>query len=303
VRCSILLAVVVSVARVTVLTADDGGLFSEVAMESVFEKPVAASKAVASPSSTGHIGRITGASSLNQALRAAGFDSQEKDGRASFDLDHAGWSFPVSIGVLVDQDRIDCELSLTKIGDDTSLTTETLLALLTAGDTRGASFAYDRKGKRILLRATLSNRSITASELKADLIRLATVAQKHSDIWSTLKGQPASNSKSASNSKPAEAPPKQFSLVGRWSASLSSNEAFAIQIASDATFQLVHLKSGKSTISKGKATRSGDQLKLVGNDKVTLNCSVTQTAGDAFQLAINDAKGKTTATLSFKKAK
>jgi hypothetical protein len=296
-----LLAVIVSFLGVAALRAEEG-LFSEVAMESVFEKSVAATKAVASQSNTTKLDRITGVSSLILALKAAGLDAQEENGRATFKLDHGSWSFPVSIGVQVDKDRIDCELSLIKISDDTLVTTQTLLSLLASGDTRGASFAYDREEKLILLRASLSNRSITASQLKADLVHLASVAGQHSNIWLSLKAETKTNSPQT-NSPQTNSPQQKLSLIGRWSAALKSGEAFAIQIASDSKFQLIHLKSGKSTISKGKATRSGAQLKLVGDDNVTLNCTVTQTTSDAFQLAVKDAKGNVAVTLNFKKAK
>jgi hypothetical protein len=296
VRYSILLAVIVSFLDVAAAPAEEG-LFSEVAMESVFEKPAPVTKRVASQSNAAKLERITGVSSLILALKAAGMDPQEQSGRATFELDHDGWSFPVSIGVHIEQDRIDCELSLIKISDNTTVKTQTLLSLLASGGTRGASFAYDREEKLILLRASLSNRSITASQLKADLVHLATVAGQHSDVWLSLKAETKNDSPTTNS------PQQNLSLSGRWSAALKSGEVFAIQIASDSKFQLVHLKSGKSTISKGKATRSGAQLKLVGDNNVTLNCTVTQTTSDAFQLAVKDAKGNVAVTLNFKKAK
>jgi len=311
VRYSILLAVIVSFLDVSAAPAEEG-LFSEVAMESVFEKPAPVTKRVASQSDAAKLERITGVSSLILALKAAGMDPQEQNGRATFELNHDSWSFPVSIGVQIEQDRIDCELSLIKISDNTTVKTQTLLSLLASGGTRGASFAYDREEKLILLRASLSNRSITASQLKADLVHLATVAGQHSKVWLSLKAETKNNSPQATssqtnspqtNSPQTNSPQPKLSLIGRWSAALKSGEAFAIQIASDSKFQLIHLKSGKSTISKGKATRSGAQLKLVGDDNVTLNCTVTQTTSDAFQLAVKDAKGNVAVTLNFKKAK
>lgn len=294
-RYSILLALVISFLPVSVLRGDEG-LFSEVAMESVFEKSATIKPAVASKNAAGRFSRITGVSSLIEALGAAGFEASEKNGRAAFDLNHASWRFPVSIGVLVDQDRIDCEMSLVEIGDSGQVTTATLLSLLAAGDRRGTSFAYNPESKMVQVRASLSNRSITADQLKANLVYMATIAEKHSEIWSKLKGQ--------SKSEAVAAKPKQdLSLVGRWSASVASGEAFAIAITADAKFQLVHLKSGKSTVSKGKTTLSGNELKLVGDNDLTLSGTVTQSSGDAFRLAINDAKGNVAVTLDFKKAK
>lgn len=294
-RYSTLLAVAFSFLPVAVLRADEG-LFSEVAMESVFENSATIAPTVASKNVTGKFSRVTGVSSLIEALGAAGFEANEENGRAAFDLDHASWRFPVSIGVLVDQDRIDCQMSLVEIGEGGKVAAPTLLSLLAAGDRRGTSFAYDPETKMIQVRASLSNRSITANQLKANLVHMASLAEKHSAAWSKLKDPP--------KGEPVATKPKQdLSLVGRWSASVASGEAFAIAITSDAKFQLVHLKSGKSTVSKGKTTLSGNQLKLVGDNDLTLSGTVTQSGGDAFSLAIKDAKGNVAVTLEFKKAK
>lgn len=295
-RCSILLTVVLFAADIAVVSADQGGLFSEVAMESVFDTSASKSSSVATPGNRKQFDRITGVSSLIEALRAAEFEPQEKSGRASFELRHGGWKLPVSLGVQVDRDRIDCQMSLVQIADDSRLNTETLLELLASSDGGDAAFSYDREGKRLLLKTSWSNRSVTSAGLKADLLRLASIAEQHQKTWSKLS-EPA---KAAANVEKPQS--KELSLVGRWSASVGSDQAFAIQIASDSTFQLVHLKSGKSTVSKGKIERSGDQLKLAGN-ALTLNCTVSQTTADAFQLAIKNAKGAVTATLNFKKAK
>ncbi len=309
-RYSLLLAVIVSFLGTAAVPAQDG-LFSEVALESVFEKSVAPDPSVATKSQWGKSNRITGVSSLIQALEAAGFKAKEENGRASLDLDHDGWNFPMTIGVQVDQDRIDFEMSIIKISDSKLVTTEILLSLLTAGDGRGAAFAYDPGTKQIQLRASLPNRSVTAGGLKADLVRMATLAAKQSDVWIKLKGQAKSDATTAkpeqAKSVPAESPatgaaPPALTLLGRWSASLASGDAFAIELTSDSKFQLVHLKSGKSTISKGKTTRTGNQLKLVG-DNTTLNCQVTQTTANTFQLGIQDAKGNVAVKLNFKKAK
>jgi hypothetical protein len=147
------------------------------------------------------------------------------------------------------------------------------------------------------LRGSIGNRSVTGSQLKADLDRLATLAESQSERWLKLKPQKKSKSE-ASDTKQ-----KTFSLVGRWAASIGKDQAFAIQIDSGGNFRLVHLKSGKSTVSKGKATRSGDRLTLAGDDGTKLNCTVTWRTADEYQLAINDAKGNATVKLDFKKQK
>ena len=297
-----------SLCEVTFLRAEDS-LFSEIAMESVFEKTATPTTSVASISDGATLDRITGVSSLMLALKAAGFESKQVDHRATIQIDHAGWKLPVTLEVDIEQDRILCEMSLIEIKDITTVDSKTLLGLLASGDAAGgAFFAYDAKTKLIELRSSFQNRAITARQLKADLVHLASIAEKHADVWSSLKAKPAVKTDTktvptTTGSAATKPVTPSFSLVGTWGATLTSGESFAIQFAADSTFKLVTVKSGKSSVSKGNATRSGNSLSLVGDDKVTLNCSVTQTTAVQFQLAINDVKGVAKVKLDFKKAK
>ena len=296
-----------SFSETSCLQAEDS-LFSEVAMESVFEKNATLSADVASIGDGETLDRVTGVSSLMLALKAAGFTAKQDNNRATIQVDHAGWKLPVTLEVQVEQDRIVCEMALVEIKDVTTVTTDALLGLLSSGDvTSGAFFAYDSKTKLVQVRTSIQNRAITARQLKADLLRLASLAEKHADVWSKLNAKPAAKTASAGSGTAGSSVPATstttFSIVGRWAAALSSGESFAIEFGSDSTFKLVTIKSGKSSVSKGKTTRVGNQLTLVGDDKVTLNCSVSQSAADKFQLAINDTKGVAKVKLNFTKAK
>ncbi|TWU26421.1 hypothetical protein Pla52o_02740 [Novipirellula galeiformis] len=282
----------------------DDNLFSEVAMESVFEKQVATVKDVATITDGETTQRIVGVSSLIQVLKAAGFEPREEQGSATFKLNHAQWIFPVSMTVFVDEDRIACEMSLVKMEDDASFDKETLLKLLVSNTaTQGGYFAFDQENKRIQLRVSLSNRAVTARQLKADLTQLAILAERKSDIWSKSNSKPSTSVAPAIPTHGASSAKPRLSLAGTWSASLNSGEAFALRLNSEGTFQLVHMKSGKSTSSKGKVTRVDDKLTLIGDDKITLNCTVNQTVADKFQLAVNDAKGNVAIKLDFTNAK
>jgi len=290
----------------TQVHADDS-LFSEVAMESVFEKQVATVKDVATISDGETMQRIVGVSSLIQVLKAAGFEPSEEQGSATFKLNHAQWIFPVSMTVFVDEDRIACEMSLVKMEDDASFDKETLLKLLVSNTaTQGGYFAFDQQNKRIQLRVSLSNRAVTARQLKADLTQLAILAERKSEIWSQNNAPAKTELTATTATKPTDSTnsaKNHFSLAGTWSASLTSGEAFALRLNSEGTFQLVHMKSGKATSSKGKVTRADNKLTLIGDDKITLNCTVNQTVADKFQLAVNDAKGNVAIKLDFTKAK
>lgn len=295
-----------SLCQVSLLLADDG-LFSEVAMESVFAKPALKTESVATKEPTDQYARVTSASSLAEVLKTLGFEPVISKGHVKISLPHEGWKFPVSFAVQVDQDRIDCQMSLIVIGDG-GTATGTLLDLLAVGDSAaGAFFAYDRDRKLIQLRTSFSNRSVTANQLKADLSKLAVFAEKHSGTWTKLRSKTttlaSSSTSRPANTSRAKTSTPQLSLLGRWSASVSANESFAIAMTRDSKFQLVHLKSGKPTISKGKATRSGNRLTLAGEGGITLNCQVQQITADKFRLTILNAQGKATVNLDFKKAK
>lgn len=293
-----------SLSEVSLLRAEEG-LFSEVAMESVFAKPASTPAGVASKEASDQYDRITSVSSLTEALKAAELNPKSSKNGVKVDLPHEGWKFPVTLAVEIDEDRIRCEMSLIAI-DDAGADTETLLDLLALGDAiEGAFFAFDRDKKLIQIRSSLSNRSITPSQLKAELVNLAVFAEKHSEVWKKLESKSTTTNSSGVSNRTVQSQPKpkqSLTVLGRWSASLSSGESFAIQMNADSKFQLVHLKSGKATISKGKATLSGDRLTLAGDDAVTLNCRVTQTSADKFQLTILKSNGDDAVSLDFKKA-
>jgi hypothetical protein len=293
------------------------GLFSEVAMESVFEKnaPITTTS-VASLNDGEKLERITGTSSLMLALKVAGFAPNEVGERVNFQVEHSSWKLPVSMIVELEQDQIACEISLIEIPESGTVDADGLLKLLAKNDAvAGYFFAYDPKSKLLQLRSSFSNRGLSAKQLKTNVVKIATFADSHSELWSKLKSKPATkvaDSKTPSTStttanKPVTSTPSTniqlSSLVGLWGATIKSGETIAIQISADGAFKLATVKSGKSSLSKGKATLAGNKLTLVGDDKITLNCSVSQVTATQFQLSINDDKGIAKLTVLFKKSK
>ncbi len=305
-----------SLCPMALIQAEDG-LFSEVAMESVFEKnaPIT-STSVATLNDGEKLERITGTASLMLALQFAGFTPKEVGERVTFHVEQASWKLPVSMIVELEQDQIVCELSLIEIPESGTVDADGLLKLLAKNDAvAGYFFAYDTKSKLLQLRSSFSNRGLSAKQLKTNVVRIAAFADSHSELWSKLKSKPAtkvadSKTPSASTStvnKPATSTPSTnvqlSSLVGLWGATIKSGETIAIQISADGAFKLATVKSGKSSLSKGKATLAGSKLTLVGDDKVTLNCSVSQVTATQFQLSINDDKGTAKLTVPFQKSK
>jgi hypothetical protein len=164
----------------------------------------------------------------------------------------------------------------------------------------------------IQLRSTLENRAITAQQLKADLVQMATFAERNSKLWLNLKAKPetkatATSAGNAADLKATKLPPQastnQLSLAGTWGASLKGADSIAIQIGSDSSFKLATVIAGKSSISQGRVTRTGNRLTLVGDDKITINGTVSQSTADKFQLVIQDDKGNAKLTLDFSRSK
>lgn len=299
--------------------AKDDDLFSEVAMEFVYASGNETEEADEKELDTVLPKRVTGSSTLVEMLTAAGFAASKGEGGVLVKLQHAGWKLQASMKTDVEQDRLTIAMPLAKIADESKVDQSKLLRLLTLGNREGdVFFAYDRASGMIELRRVMANRSLTSQRLQQELTEMATVAEAYEDAWSALGNTTKTTQKPAQNAEPKPAPrptpkprpqsvqksqssPKtqsapKLSLVGTWSATLGAGEAFAIQINQNSTFQLVHVKSGKSVASTGKASRSGNQLTLKGDDGTNIIGTVTQTTANAFQLSLGSAK------LNFKKA-
>ncbi|MEM9588594.1 MAG: hypothetical protein AAGA03_15035 [Planctomycetota bacterium] len=91
-------------------------------------------------------------------------------------------------------------------------------------------------------------------------------------------------------------------LSGRWSTSLKDGSAFAIQIRKDQTFQLVHLRGGKSSVSSGKTELLGAKLTLAGRDGTRLFGSIDQLSTNQFRFSVQKKSGEVAARMVFKKA-
>tara|TARA_R110002049_G_scaffold2750_5_gene22045 strand:- start:287 stop:1315 length:1029 start_codon:yes stop_codon:yes gene_type:complete len=316
------------------VSADD--LFSDVALESVFQAENDSSLGTAlSADLAGGTQRVTGAGSLARVLESAGLQPKKLERSVvSVTIRQAGWSLPVLMSVAVDQDRLDMVMLLTEISDNSEWDTSRLTRLFAANaEESTVFFALSKSRQRIELRRSMSNRMITPARLKDELMKMALVAETYEDTWANVAknqsadsteasdslaskvGQPAAaptgNSDSASSAatttdvaaQPDPAPQAdaaRMTLVGRWSASLASGEAFAVQIARDGKFQLVIAKSGKTTVSSGTATRDGNQLTLVDTKGVKIAGTVTQPTPDTFALMVG---GNASVTLNFKRAK
>ena len=260
-------------------SADD--LFSEVAVESVFAgssqaSPTSASTPSAAPKST----RITSAGQLGSLLRDAGLEPKRVDGKSvDVVIAHGEWTIPTRVRAAVDRGQIDVTMGLVTPKKGSKWTAERLLELLSlAPEAGGAHFAYDRSKGQLQFRQTLSARDLTAQQLSRSLKEMAELAVSREDAWY----------KEAETSKqPPTAAPQP--LAGAYVAKLGSGEAFALNLTADGKFALAHVKNGRTTTSKGKAERTGDQLRLVGGS-VTIAGTVSNAGERGFDYTLAGGK-------------
>lgn len=282
--------------------ADD--LFSEVAMESVFEKK-AAPVTGATQSAGESLERVTGVASLSQALKYAGYAPKENSGRVSIQVPHAGWNFPADLQVQIESDRIVVEMALVTLSDSNAIQSKELLKLLEKNDAiSGFLFAYEPSRKLLVLRSALENRALSPKIIQNHLTQLAAFGEKYSSLWSPMKPKSADQTvgKTGAASNVASTVPTGLSLIGTWGAALNDKDSIAIQIKEDLTFKLVTVQAEKQKISTGKYVREGTRLSLAGDDGVTLQCTVSQSVVNQFQLFVNDEQGNAKLKVDFQKA-
>jgi uncharacterized protein (TIGR03066 family) len=143
-----------------------------------------------------------------------------------------------------------------------------------------AFFTYSEKQSRLELVLSMTNAEISPRVLREEIRRLAQIAENTANLWeisnqSSPQAPPgkqvATSVPQATNSAPqrtAQAQPRTTapaaagSILGKWSASRSDKEAFAMQLNADGSFVLVFVNNGKQSRSTGKYTHTGGQLTL-----------------------------------------
>jgi hypothetical protein len=316
-----------SLAFFGVLAATSSGraedsLFSHTPINSVFVQPGAggaggpagqnAPPAAAAPSP-----RLEGAPALAELVGKSGLDAKVvSENVVSTKIQHETWSFPALVTTSDDRRQVILVLLLSVVKDEQSLPAAKLLELMNANrDHAPAFFAYSSKRKRIELYRTLDNNNVAPEQVRGEITRLAEIAAKTQGLWKlesspAASGTPATGKPLAKNAAPGKpaapqsgnataAPASGNPLVGRWSASRSKTEAFAMQLKADGSFVLVHVNQGKQTRSSGKFTLAGTLLTLAGSDGSKLAGNIGAVSAKDFQFQPTSGKA---GSLTFKKA-
>lgn len=305
-------------------------LLSSVRASSVFSddvEPSGPSGVVAEPN------RMTSADDLVRMLQQAEFTASASGNRsASTTKQLDSWQFPVLVTISDNEQELFLVLGLRSVSDTQKLPTSRLLQLLEQNQKAGrATFVFNRDRRRIELLCLVKNSSQQAASIRDEINRLAILARETEALWNLSEadgGTPQSTAASQENQalkpvtrpetpqpvtaapapgssagKTENAPPNLTAgtLQGRWAASRSATDAFALQLNADATFVLVSVTNGRQLRASGKFSLLNDQLTLEGSDGIRLVGSVKVVSATEFQFTQQTAS-LSAAALSFRKA-
>ena len=217
-----------------------------------------------------------------ELLAEAGLDATiDGENAATLKMQHNRFSFPIAISLDADREKVKLEMVLTDLEGQPAPASERLMGLLAANmDFQPMFFSLDSKRKRIELVSGVANFQVSGQSLRDELGKMAAIAESTVTLWETTgSAAPTTNTSTPSNqpvvnnlaapqtaqaSPPAAASNSNF--VGKWAASRSKTEAFAMQLNQDGSFVLVYVKDGKQSRSTGKFTVGGSQLILTTSD-------------------------------------
>ncbi len=275
----------------------ENSLFSKVRTESVFVSPNNDSQAAPRPRlRQAPQAKVTG-DQLVQRLGDAGFTAERGDSRTvSTVASAAGRFLPVQITISEDGSQLTIALLLSTIKSEESITPDKLLSILAVNRKyASASFVYNAELKRFEIDAVLKSEKVSADVLRSTIDRLAKITTETESLWrfeATSKTPPPATTAELGATTP--------SLAGKWSATRSKSEAFAIQLNADSTFLLVYVNNGQKSQSKGKFTVAGKRLTLEGEGNFRLAGTINSPNSNEFQFR---SENSTSAALVFKRAK
>ena len=314
-----------------VAAQEEDSLFSAVDATSAFNNDSDVTKSEPA-SGSAQKSRLISTNDLIRTLLDADFEGTAIGTRAvSTKKQLAKWQFPVLVTLSENEQDVTIVLGLRRVSDLQKVPATRLLQLLETNEKSGrTSFAFNRERNRLELFSLIDNSDITGQTLRDQINRLAILARDTESLWNLEEsaGGALENSANTENSSatkvvdtsaapaplnsipstppvtqtlPAAAAVSANSLHGRWSASRSTTDAFAMLLNADTTFVLVSVSGGKQSRSSGKFRLLNNQLTFEGSDGSRLDGTVTLVSGSEFRFE-QKSTATTNAALTFRKA-
>jgi hypothetical protein len=264
-----------AIAATSLTFSAENSLFSRVRVNSVFDSSTSPNSESTRQDSSESIddvkSKLSDAGQLTRLLQNAGFESKEVGSRAvSAEKKLGDWSFPLVVTITEDEEWLGIVLILGAVEDQKKIATDKLLSLLDANRKYApTSFAFSPKRQRFELYHLMRNRQLSGRTVRDEINRLAQIATETESLW-----QQKTSSGKASTNPQTQTPVTSSTLTGKWSATRSATEAFAIQFNGDGTFVLVYVNGSKQSRSTGKFTLSGESLTLDGQQGFRLTGTV-----------------------------
>lgn len=248
----------------TGVSAQEQDLFSSVRSGDVFATEVEKSEV--------KTGRITTSADLVNRLNSTGFRSSavgSRQVRLQKSLDP--FTFPVLVTLSPDESSVTIVMGLRTVEKPEELDSATLLQMMEVSQKHAPfGMAWNRERTRLESWVVLQNDRLTGERLRDAINRMAVIASKNQSLW--MRDQ-----------DPTE------SLVGKWVATRSRSEAFAIEFQPDSRFTLVYVNGESQTRSEGRWVVADNQLTLNGTG-VQLKGQLSKRTESGFEFALENGR-------------
>jgi hypothetical protein len=123
---------------------------------------------------------------LGPLLRGLGY-LPEADGQYQrLKVDEPGYGYKIDLSLSQSGEWLVCMAHLAEIPDLTKVPSNALLSLLTANDSLlGMSFSYDRANGRIMLNASVPNRSLDPTSVRSVIEGMKATVRNTQPVWDT----------------------------------------------------------------------------------------------------------------------
>ena len=203
-------------------------------------------------------GRIRSADQIRDLLNRTGFQSEVTGSReVGLKKSLDPFTFPVLVSLSPDESSITIAMGLRSMPDTKELDKQTLLQMMQLSRKHAPiGMGWNQERSRTEIYTVLKNDRLTGEQLRESINRMAVIAVENRSLW--FKEPPKSTEQ--------QIPQSTAALIGKWAASRSNTEAFAIEFSTGNRFVLVYVNGTSQTRSAGTWSKTNGQLTLSGND-------------------------------------